>query len=237
MSYFFNLVFYHPILNLLVYFYETVAARNFGFAIIFVTIVVRLILYPFFHKGARQQMLMQRIQPEVRKIQELHKNDREKQTQALMALYKQHGVSPFSSILLLIIQIPIMLALFYAVQAPSHGAISGLYSYIPQPGAVNTGFFGINLTAPSLVLILCAAIAQYFQARLAIYKNPAPGAKPSQAEKMARQMSFIGPIFTLIVFYRLPAAIGLYWFATSAFSVFQQIIVNRHFKRGETAAI
>lgn len=239
MSYLFNLIFYHPTLNLLVYFYETISFRDFGLAIIFVTLLIRIVLYPFFHKGAKQQMLMQRIQPEVKRIQEAHKHDKEKQAQALMDLYKQHGVNPFSSILLLIIQIPILLALYWVVGAAlKPGALSGLYSFIPQPGAINTVFLGlINLAAPNIFLILLAAVAQYFQSRLAIYRNPMPGAQISPAERMARQMSFIGPIVTIVIFYSLPAAVGLYWLITSLFSVFQQIIVNRHFRAGETAAI
>jgi YidC/Oxa1 family membrane protein insertase len=237
-SYIFNLIFYWPTLNLLVYFYETVAIRDFGLAIIFVTVLIRLVLYPFFHKGARQQMLMQRIQPHVKKIQEIHKHDREKQAQALMDLYKEHGVNPFSSMLLLIIQVPILLALYWVVEAVlKSGAISGLYSFVPQPGVINTAFLGtINLAAPSILLILLAALAQYFQSRLAIYRNPVGSGQLSSAEKMARQMTFIGPIVTIVIFYSLPAAVGLYWLVTSLFSVFQQIIVNRHFKKGETAA-
>lgn len=239
MSYLFNLIFYRPTLNLLVYFYETIALRDFGIAIILVTVFIRLVLYPFFHRGAKQQMLMQRIQPEVKKIQEMHKRDREKQTKAIMELYKEHGVNPFSSMLLLIVQIPILLALYWVVEAVlKPGALSGLYSFIQQPGTIHTLFLGsIDLASPSILLILLAAVAQYFQARLAIYRHPPGTVALSPTEKMTQQMTFIGPIITIVIFYSLPAAVGLYWLITSLFSVFQQIIVNRHFKKGETAAI
>jgi len=239
MSYIFNLIFYHPILNLLVYLYETVAIRDFGVAIILVTILLRLVLYPLFHKGAKQQMLMQRIQPHLKKIQEQHKDDKEKQAQAMMELYKEHGVNPFTSILLLIVQIPVMLALYWVVRSGlAPGNLSGLYSFVAQPGTINPIFLGfINLAQPSIILILAAAVAQYFQSRLALYRNPNPGAKLSPAESMARQMTFIGPLITVLIFYSLPAAVGLYWLVTSLFSVLQQIIVNRHFRQGETAAV
>ena len=239
MSYFFDLIFYWPVLNLLIYFYETVAFRDFGVAIILVTILIRLVLYPLFHKGAKQQMLMQRIQPKIKKIQELHKHDKEKQTQALMDLYKEHGVNPFSSMLLIIVQMPIMLALFYVARSGLvPGIIAGLYSFIPQPQITSSLFLGIiDLAKPSIFLILFAALAQYFQSRLALYRDPANTAPPTAAEKMARQMVFVGPIITVVIFYSLPAAIGLYWLVTSLFSVFQQIIINRHFRKGETAAI
>lgn len=239
MSYFFNLIFYWPVLNLLIYFYETVALRDFGIAVILVTVLIRLVLYPLFHKGTKQQMLMQRIQPKIKKIQELHKHDKEKQTQALMDLYKEHGVNPFSSMLLIVIQLPIMLALYWVVRsALVPGELAGLYSFIPQPQVINPLFIGlIDLAKPSILLILLAAIAQYFQSRLAIYRDPKNTAPPTGAEKMAKQMTFIGPIITVVIFYGLPAAIGLYWLVTSLFSVLQQVIINRHFRKGETAAV
>jgi len=224
----YQVIFYQPVLNLLIYFYDTIALHNLGLAIILVTVFIRLILFPFFHRGARQQMLMQRIQPHVKKIQETHKDDIQKQSAALMALYKEHGINPFSSFLLLLIQIPIMLALYWSVRSGlGSGQITGLYHFVPVPQSLNTLFLGfINLAAPSIILLLLAAVAQYAQARLAIYKQPA-GHTPSTAEKMARQMSFIGPVMTLVIFYSLPAAVALYWLTTSIFASVQQIFVNR----------
>ncbi len=239
MGYIYNLIFYQPVLNLLVYFYNTISFGDFGIAIIFVTVIIRLILYPLFHRGAKQQMLMQRIQPKIKKIQELHKGDKEKQAQALMELYKEHGVNPFSSMLLIIIQLPIMLSLYWVVSAALvPGDLAGLYSFVKLTHAISPSFLGIvNLAKPNLILILLAAGVQYFQSKLALYRDPNNKAPLSPAEKMARQMVFIGPIITIVIFYSLPAAVGLYWLITSLFSVFQQIIINRHFKKGETAAI
>ncbi len=239
MTYLFQNILYRPILSLLVYFYETVAFWDFGVAIILVTILIRLVLFPLFHKSSKQQMLMQRIQPKIKKIQELHKSDKEKQSQALMELYKEHGVNPFSSIFLLIIQLPIMIGLFYVVRSGlTPGGLVGLYSFIPTPSAINPMFLGIiNLAKPNLYLIALAAIAQYFQGRLAVYRDPKNTAPLTPQEKMARQMAFIGPLITIFIFYSLPSAVVLYWFITSVFSVFQQTLINKNFKEGETAAI
>ena len=232
MIYLYQAIFYRPILNLLIYFYETVAGHDFGIAIILVTLLIRLVLYPLFHKSAKHQMALQRLQPKIKKIQELHKNDKQKQTEALMALYKEHGVNPFLSILLLIVQLPILIALYRIILSglgPS-GVGSGLYSFVPAPGAINAFFLGIlNLQQKSVILVLLAAISQYFQSRLAIYRSPDAG-PPSSVERMARQMTFIGPLITLIVFYNLPAAVGLYWLVSSLFSIIQQIIVNRNLR-------
>jgi len=230
MLFLYKVIFYQPILNTLVFFYNTVAFRDFGLAIIFTTLLVRIILYPLFDKGSHQNMMMQRLQPKIKKIQEVHKNDKEKQSRALMDLYKEHGVNPFSGILLLIVQIPILIALYQIVQSSLGAAVlSQLYSFVATPGHINNIFLGfINLSDKNIVLVVLAAIAQYFQAKLAIYQTK--GVEPSQAQKIASQMVFIGPIVTIFIFYNFPAAVGLYWLASSAFSVFQQLIINKKLK-------
>jgi len=225
-------IFYRPILNILVYFYETLAGRDFGLAIILATLLIRFVLYPLFHKSAKHQMALQRLQPKIKKIQELHKDDKQKQTEALMALYKEHGVNPFLSIILLVVQLPILIALYRIILSGlgAGGIGAGLYPFIPAPNAINALFLGIlDLKQRSIILVLLAAIAQYFQARLAIYRSPNAG-PPSPVEKMARQMAFIGPVITIVIFYNLPAGVGLYWLISSLFSIGQQIIVNKHLR-------
>lgn len=231
MVYLYQQILYRPILNLLIFFYQTVAFHDLGLAIILVTLFIRLLLYPLFHTGAKQQMLMQRIQPHIKKIQEKHKDDRDQQGKALMDLYKEHGVNPFSGIILLIVQIPILLTFYWAIRSGIGTAqITGLYSFVAQPHNINLMFLGfINLASPNFVLILAAAGAQYLQARLAIYRSPAGGTL-SQAEKIARQMTFVGPIITILVFYNFPAALSLYWLMSALFSAIQQYFVNKHLR-------
>ena len=155
MGYLYNQIFYRPILNALIFFYNTIAVHDFGLAIIFVTLVIRFVLYPFFHKGTKHQMMMQRLQPKIKKLQEAHKDDKVKQSEALMALYKEHGVNPFLGIVLLLIQLPIMLALYWVVRSGlGTGALTGLYSFVAQPSSINPIFLGlINLAKPSWILL------------------------------------------------------------------------------------
>lgn len=231
MAYLYQQIFYRPILNLLIFFYNTIGLHNLGFSIILATLFIRAILFPFFHKGAKQQMLMQRIQPHIKKIQEKHKDDKDAQGKALMDLYKEHGVNPFSGILLLIIQLPVLLAFYWVVRSGvGTGQLTGLYSFISSPASLNAIFLGINLAAPNIILIFAAALAQFFQAKLALYKAPGNNTL-SQTEKISRQMIFVGPLITIVVFYGFPAALGLYWLVTSLFSVVQQYFVNKHLQQ------
>jgi YidC/Oxa1 family membrane protein insertase len=231
MTYLYQQILYRPILNLLIFFYNTIGFHDLGIAIILVTLFIRLILYPFFHTGAKQQMLMQRIQPKIKEIQAKHKDDRDQQAKALMELYKEHGVNPFSGILLLIIQIPILLTFYWVIRSGVGTAqLTGLYSFITAPRSINTIFLGfIDLAKPNFILILAAALAQFLQAKLAIYRAPGKSTGTlSQAEKIARQMVFVGPAITVLVFWNFPAALGLYWVMTSLFSAAQQYFVNKH---------
>jgi len=230
----YNTILYQPFLNVLIFLYNTIAFNDLGLAIIFLTILMRLILFPLFHKSARHQTIMQRLQPELKKIQDLHKGSREKQTQAMLDLYKRHNVSPFSGFLFLLIQLPIMIALYQIIlKSLRPGFLSGLYSFVHAPAAINPTFLGlINLAERSIIVVVLAALAQYFQGKLSLPK-PAKDGVSDPAQKMARQMVFIGPVITLIIFYNFPAAIALYWLVTSIFSIFQQIIINRQKTDGE----
>ncbi len=225
---------YQPILNVLVLFYKTIAFYDFGLAIIFCTIFIRLILYPVFHKSAKHQLVMQKIQPKIEKIKALHKEDKEKQLKATMELYKEHGVNPMSGIFLLLVQLPVMIALyqiFFHKLTPQ--VLTSLYSFISPPANFNTSFLGlINLEQSSILMVSLAAILQYFQGRMMLPKIE-KGRELSTAESVGRQMVYMAPILTLLIFMRMPAAISLYWTVSVAFTIFQQTIINRQLNSNE----
>lgn len=226
---------YQPILNVLVIFYKTIAFYDFGLAVIFSTIFIRLILYPVFHKSAKHQLVMQKIQPKIEKIKELHKEDKEKQLKATMELYKEHGVNPMSGIFLLLVQLPVMIALyqiFFNKLTPQ--VLSNLYSFVSPPAGFNTLFLGlINLEQPYILIVGLAAILQYFQGKMMLPKIE-KGRKLSTAESVGRQMVYMAPLLTLFIFMNMPAAISLYWTVSVAFTIFQQIIINHQLNPNES---
>lgn len=235
MKHLYSLIFYQPLFNALVFLYQTAAFRDLGVAIVLLTIVIRLLLFPVFEKSIRHQMVMQEIQPKIKKLQEDHKGDYEKQSRAIMAVYRDHKINPFSGFFLLLIQLPILIALYRIFLDVSHSdVLNNLYSNISSPGELNPWFFGlINLTKPNIVIVGLAALAQYFQGRLALAKSPE--AQATQAAKIGRKMVWIAPLITLAVLWNLPAAVGLYWLTTSAFSAIQQEAVNRKLRAGRGA--
>jgi YidC/Oxa1 family membrane protein insertase len=205
----FNTIVYQPILWVLVLLYQNVSFGNLGIAIILLTILVRVVLLPLFYKGAKDQTVLQRLQPHIRKIQLDHKDDKEKQAKAMMELYKTNRVNPFSGFLLLLLQLPVFIALF---EIFTNGIKSALF---PNPS-----FLGIALGASSLVLAVLAAALQYFQGRMAM-----PAGK--DMESTQKIMVFVGPLVTVLVLGNLPAALSLYWSVSNLFSLGQQFYINK----------
>ena len=105
-----------------------------------------------------------------------------------------------------------------------------LYSFVTSPTEFNTLFLGLlDLEKRSILMVGLAALAQYLQGYLALPKTK-KGGDISSAEKIGKQMVFIAPLFTILVLTNLPSAVGLYWLATSVFSIFQQIYINKTVK-------
>lgn len=230
----FHILLTQPLFNALIVLYETIALRDFGVAIILLTIFVRLLLFPIFHQTIKHQRAAQELQPEIKKIREKHKEDREAQTKALMELYQKHRVNPFTPLALLLVQLPVLFALYRIfINGFGEETLLMLYPFVPTPGALNQTLLGIvELGAVSIPLVVAATLAQYAQGRLAIARSKKGGGKEArQAEKIGRALVFAGPAVTLIILVRFPAALALYWLTSTIFSIIQQVIVNKSIEK------
>ncbi len=226
----FDIILYTPLFNALIFLYGTVAFENLGVAIIFLTILVRLILYPLFHKTAKHQRVAQNLQPEIKKIRSKHKDDREAQTKELMGLYQKNKINPFTPFLLLIIQLPILFALYRIfTNGFSPEALEILYPFISNPGELNQVFLGtILLSVASVPMAIITAIAQFFQGKLALTRAFKTASGELDAMQRATKMIvFVGPVIALVVLVKFPAALALYWLTSTLFSIMQQVIVNK----------
>ncbi|MBI2035365.1 MAG: YidC/Oxa1 family membrane protein insertase [Candidatus Liptonbacteria bacterium] len=228
-------IFYRPIFNglyvVLFFIYDNLVLYDIGIAIIILTLAVRIVLYPLFHKGMYHQSIMQKLQPKIKEIQEKHKNDTQKQSEALLDLYREHKVNPFSGFLFLLLQLPIFIAMYGLFRGLGDGALVALYPSIALRDGVNFIFLGlINMRERSIILIIVAVILQYFQGRYAAAKAAEDGKSKkelSTAEQVSRNMTYMMPGITLVLLWGFPSAISLYWASTTAFSILQQYIINR----------
>jgi len=221
-----------PLFNTLIFLYQNATAESLGVAIILLTLLIRFILFPLFYKSAKSQIVMNKLQPLIQKIQHDHKDNKEKQAKALMDLYRNNNVNPFMSILMVFAQIPIFIGLYQLFSRVDFSSIpiNELYSFVSIPEHINTLFLGlIDLQNRSMLMVGLAAIAQYFQGTSALPKTE-KGKELSTAEKMAKQMVYMGPAFTLLILWQLPSALGLYWLVTSVFSIVQQVYINKRVK-------
>lgn len=213
---------YYPLLNLLVFFYNIIPGHDIGLVIILVTILIRLALAPSFHKSLKSQKALNDLQPKLTELRERHKGNKEAEAKAMMEMYREHKINPFSSCLPLLIQLPILIALYQVFNNALGGhELSGLYSFVKHPGTVDPTFFNwIDLSKPSYVFAIIAGAAQFWQSKLMMPKST-PG-QDATAKMMAMQTTYVLPLVSIFVAWRLPAGLPLYWIVTTLFAVGQQ---------------
>ena len=225
----FTVALYQPIYNLLVFFYDVLPVQDIGLAIILVTFIIKGILFPLTFKSLKSQKEMQEIQPKIKEIRDQYKDDKEKQAQELMAVYKEHNVNPLASCFPLLIQLPIFIAIFRVLREGIGEVESDLlYSFVSNPGTLDPMFFGvIDLAQISIPFAVLAAIAQYFQAKKTMARRPAkdvrskPGARDEDMmANMNKMMLYFMPAITLIIgSTSLPGGVMLYWMATTVLTL------------------
>ncbi|HEX5429958.1 MAG TPA: YidC/Oxa1 family membrane protein insertase [Patescibacteria group bacterium] len=213
----------YPLINLMVFAYHYIP--DVGLVIILLTVIIRLLLLPSFHKSLKHQRALQKLQPKMDEIKEKYKDDKEAQSKAIMELYSIHKVNPLSSCLPLIIQIPILIALYEVfIQSLNGKPLQGLYHFVPNPGQINPMFLHwINLGSHNIYMAIIAAVSQYFLGRM---QQPTRSKDP-MANMMRTQMLYLFPAVTLFIGFRLPAGLVLYWIVTTLFGLGQQYYILR----------
>ena len=224
----FNTILSQPLLNILIIFYIYIPGHDLGIAVILLTLLIKLILFPVSIKSVRSQKALNKIQPKMKEIQDKYKNDKPKQSQAMMELYKTEKINPLSGCLPLLLQLPILIALYKVFLDGLNLEVlqTSLYSFVAQPEMINTMFLGIlDLAKPNLILALLTGVLQFFQSKLSLPKTKE---KTGMAAMMQTQMIYFFPIITVFIVWRLGAIIGLYWLTSILFSIGEHYLIKRH---------
>ena len=215
-----------------------------GIAVIIFTVIIRLILFPLSKSSLLTQVRMKLVEPEAAKIRAQYANDKQVQAVKIMELYKAKKIKPFSSVLLLIVQLPILLALisiFYKIIPTIDPTL--LYSFIHVP-VVKPSLLGLDLTSKSIVLSLLTAVAQFCQLHFSLAArqqaaSPAPTGKPGDITQMSasmtKQMKFLIPILAFVSTYwiipaKFPQAasiIAIYWIVSAVFTLGQELYIRK----------
>ncbi len=224
---------------ILAFFYAIVP--SYGFAIIGLTVLLRLLLYPLTAKQARSMLAMQRIQPEIKKLQAKYKNDRQRLNEETMAFYKENKINPLAGCLPLLAQMPIFIALFRILRNP--------FEYIPQGSALYDSFCGgvspdscnpiglkflnvdLSLSAqdphgsfvaalPYLLLVALVGLSGYLQSRQSMRYQ-------AQANPQTQMIGKLMPVIFMFISLSLPAGVVLYFLVSNVWQIGQQEIIFR----------
>ncbi len=232
--------FFDPIYNALVFFITVIPAGDIGLAMIATILLVKTILLPLSIKAVKTQKAMREIEPKLKELKEKYKDDRQKQAEAMMEIYKEAGMNPLASIILVFLQIPIIIALYYAVSTGGGVKLPDinlevLYSFINAPTTVTMNFLGlIDITKRSVLLALGAGITQYIHVKLTMPELPpkvsdaAPDFKDEFMRNMQLQMRYVMPVLITVIAYSISAAIALYFMVSNLVTIAQEYVVRKH---------
>ncbi len=227
--------------NALIFILDILPTHDVATAVIILTILIKIILLPLSHKMFKTQIIQKRIQPLISKIQEEYKDNKQMLGVKMLEVYKEHKLNPFSSILLMIIQIPIVFALYFvfANGGLPEIVVADLYSFVSHVNNINHILFGIDFTKANAIIGFIAAFSQYIQIRFSLQNMPAvdktkalKDMKPE--EMMQKQMSFMMKYFLPIVIFiaslKVSAAVALYWIVSSVFMIAQELYFRNKYK-------
>lgn len=232
--------------------FYAIPPNNLGLAIILMTCAVMALMLPLTAKQVRSMVAMQRLQPEIKRIQQQYKDDRQQQSQEIMKFYQENQINPLSGCLPLVVQLPVWIALYRTLRAMqdhvvrSSGAMGRLYRDLcgagVKPAACRTnsmGFLGMDLREslfdarksgtgffgllPYGILVALAVITGIVQVRQTMARQAKSGAVAQTPPQMQTMMK-ITPLFNLMTI-AFPAGIGLYWVSRNVWTIGQQHFV------------
>lgn len=235
-----NTIVYEPLYNLLIFFVGIFPGHSVGLAIIMVTIIVKVAMYPLTSKAIHAQRAMKDLEPLLKGLRDKHKNDKQKLAQQTMALYQEHGVSPFSGCLPMFIQIPFIIGLYFVfLKGLDVVNLEILYSFVQAPLSLDMHFLVFDLSGKSISLAFLAGLTQYYQTSISLGKQvPLPenptGIKTFQEDftrSMQTQIRYVLPVIIAFVAYTTSTAVALYWVTSNILSIVQEVSIRKSWKK------
>ena len=246
-------LFYQPIYNIMIFFMKMFSG-SLGYAIIGMTILIRIILLWPQHKMMLAQKKLQGIQPKIKEIQEKYKGKQQELGMKLMELYKKEKVNPMGSCGFLLIQMPILLVIYNIIlNVTDHSNYFYIYTALSNYDLTSTSytFYGIDLLAAGwttwIALALTVALIQFIQVKLSLAKNKQTkkdwvvlekkkdakdyNSMMPDPEMMNKFMLYGMPAMVAVFTYTLIAWVWIYWWMSTLFMIFQQLVVNKIMKK------
>ena len=191
---------------------ELLGVPSYGLAIILLTILIKILVYPLTKKQLQSMKAMQRIQPQMQKIQEKYKNNPQVMQQKLMELYQKEGANPMSGCLPMLIQMPILMGMYYTLYSFDYGGAAPSFLWLPS----------LSETDPLYVLPLLSAATTYLTSKTMQSSN----ANANQNSQM-KILTYMMPIFIGWISLNFPSGLVLYWVTMNVVQIAQQLWMNR----------
>ncbi len=196
---------------------------NYGLTIIVLTLMVRLVTAPLTTKQMKSMERMRALQPKLTELKEKHADDKQKQSEAMMSLYKQEGVNPLGGCFPMLLQLPVFIGLFYSLRSSIQLRQAPFFGWIDDLSAPDALFEIPGVGVPFRVLPLVMGASMLVQQKI----TPAQSMDPAQ-QKM---MTIIMPIMMTVLFYQFPSGLVLYWMVSNVLAISHQLWIGRHLRR------
>ncbi len=187
--------------------------HNYGLAIIIFTLIIKLILFPLTAKQTKSMKSMQDIQPEMEKIKNKYKDNKEKQQEEMMKLYKENNINPAAGCLPMILQLAILIPLYRAIYGLGDALSGSTFLWI---GNITSG----SLADPDVTIVILNALAMFGQTYIT---QKMQGSSNSQQN----MIMWIMPLFIVFIGFQLPSGLLLYWLTSTLFTAAQQYYLSR----------
>ncbi len=235
----FHIIFYEPVYNLLVLFLQIVPLHDIGASIVLVTVTVKTILLPINLKATRTQHLMKAVEDEIKVIRDNHKDKPQELSRKLVEVYKREKINPLSSLIAMLIQIPVFIALYFVFSKGMKFDGSSIYSFVSFPEILHTQAFGIlDVTKKNIFIAISTGITAYILARRQTSsmvankkENKEENFQDHFMKSMRVQMLYVLPVIIGVSSYVLPAALGLYWTTNNILSFLQDVYIKDRIKK------
>ncbi|MEK7062626.1 MAG: YidC/Oxa1 family membrane protein insertase [Patescibacteria group bacterium] len=230
---FLKTIIYVPLYNGLMLLLDVLPIADIGIAVIILTFLVKIILYPLAKKTSVTQLQMKERQPELDQIKEKHKNDKQAQALQIMEFYKKYKINPFTSFFTILIQIPVIFSLYYIFMSSGLPVVNNelLYSFITPPESISMNFLGfLDVSGKSLFFALLAGITSFFQMKIttpAVSQKTGGGMGDDLSRMMSLQMKYFMPVLIFFISWRISAVVALYWAASNLLGLAQDLYIKR----------
>lgn len=231
---FFHTIISEPLYNGLIFLMKTLPFFDAGVIVIIFTVIIKIIMLPLSLKASKAQLEMKSHEKNLQEIKNKYKDNKEEYGRKQLEYYKEKGINPFSSIFILLVQLPILIGLYniFLKSGLPKVDMTLLYSFVSAPDTINMVFLGLmNISEKSIILAIIAGITTYFQISLSTAQVGDSSSQGDIAKAMQTQMKYFFPILMAFIAYTISSAVALYLITSNIFAIGQEMYIKKKYHK------